>query len=236
MLEKDPDMRISVKEALNHPWFTMESLDMNTLSIENENMMKCFKEVYFNVEHIKPEFNKMKFRPLMGNSTNKLIIVPPGLMKLSADSSSTSEISHKPNKEHNLVKESKYVPIPGSYDTSNFLEDDISEGNDELCFSVNPSLIYNGLRSCRNSHIKYKESHLSPQYRKGNLNNDFAHIKLKLIKENPTLNHNLNAKNFSMALEGEDISEIVPEITGIPAIPSITPHELAKEKWANGNI
>lgn len=56
MLEKDQQLRITAKEALDHPWFTLEQTDRNRLPIAQENMRKYCNGARFNVEKIKPEF------------------------------------------------------------------------------------------------------------------------------------------------------------------------------------
>lgn len=66
LLEKDPRKRLSAKEALNHPWFTLESIGSSPLSIAEKKMSKYCNKGYFDVESIKPEFSAVKFFPLNG--------------------------------------------------------------------------------------------------------------------------------------------------------------------------
>lgn len=60
MLEKSPKMRISAKEALDHPWFTLEQTGDNRLSIAQENINKYCNNGRFNVEKIKPKFGLVR--------------------------------------------------------------------------------------------------------------------------------------------------------------------------------
>lgn len=63
MLEKNPKMRISAKEALDHPWFTLEQTGHNKLSIAQENIQKYCNGGRFNVKKIKPEFGLISAVP-----------------------------------------------------------------------------------------------------------------------------------------------------------------------------
>lgn len=82
MLEIDPEKRLSAKEALNHPWFTLEHIGSNILSIAQENVRKHCSDKYFNLEKKKPEFSsafrtpnlrysdtgkKLNFNPFISN-------------------------------------------------------------------------------------------------------------------------------------------------------------------------
>lgn len=57
MLEKDPQVRISAKEALAHPWFTLEYIETKELAAPHYNIKKYCRESKFNVERIKPNFH-----------------------------------------------------------------------------------------------------------------------------------------------------------------------------------
>ena len=67
MMEKDPRLRINTKDAMAHPWFTLEFTGKNTLSIKKESIDKYFNDQMFNMEKIKPDFYKM---PMLINETS----------------------------------------------------------------------------------------------------------------------------------------------------------------------
>lgn len=64
LLEKDPCSRISAKEALAHPWFTLEFAGPNSLSLAEDKVKKYCGRGYFDVEGIKPDFSAVKFCPV----------------------------------------------------------------------------------------------------------------------------------------------------------------------------
>jgi serine/threonine protein kinase len=64
LVERDPELRISAKEALSHPWFTLEYTDAHSLAIAEFNINKYCNKGYFNVESIKPDFSMVRFIPL----------------------------------------------------------------------------------------------------------------------------------------------------------------------------
>lgn len=68
MLEKNPKLRLSAKEAMNHPWFTLEHFGANKLSIAQANINKYCNERYFNMEDIKPEFGSIVLNHSRDNS------------------------------------------------------------------------------------------------------------------------------------------------------------------------
>lgn len=67
LLEVDPAFRISAKDALSHPWFTMETVNMRTLATALENIKKYANDKFFNVEKIKPEFSTLTCTPLFNS-------------------------------------------------------------------------------------------------------------------------------------------------------------------------
>lgn len=62
-----PEERISAKEALMHPWFTLENINESLLSNAQMNMKKYHDENRFNVEKIKPEFSMITCSPLLNS-------------------------------------------------------------------------------------------------------------------------------------------------------------------------
>lgn len=73
LLQKNPRLRLSAREALSHPWFTLEFAGSCTLSLAEENMSKYCNRGYFNLESIKPDFSTVRLSPL--NSTQDLELV-----------------------------------------------------------------------------------------------------------------------------------------------------------------
>ena len=63
LLEKNAEQRITAKEALDHPWFTMEEAVATNLSMAQMNMKKYCNIENFNVEMIKPEFGPIILAP-----------------------------------------------------------------------------------------------------------------------------------------------------------------------------
>lgn len=61
MMNKNPELRINIKEILEHPWFTMELITINNLSSAQNNINKYCNENMFNIERIKPEFGFSKY-------------------------------------------------------------------------------------------------------------------------------------------------------------------------------
>jgi len=65
MVAKNPADRISAKDALKHPWFSMEHNGAVGLSTAQENMRKYNDKNRFNMEKIKPEFSIVTCSPLL---------------------------------------------------------------------------------------------------------------------------------------------------------------------------
>lgn len=132
MLEKDPKLRVTAKEALDHPWFTLEQTEHNKLSIAQENMQKYCNGGRFNVERIKPEFGQLPASPVHDSCDS------PG----SSGSLPDWELSPKAGKS-----EARKVLIPrlGELDRANFGEDEIAENceaeTDRVSSPINKSSV-----------------------------------------------------------------------------------------------
>ena len=67
MTAKNPEERISAKDALKHPWFHVEHTESAGLATAQENMKKYNDKNRFNMEKIKPEFSMVTCSPLLGS-------------------------------------------------------------------------------------------------------------------------------------------------------------------------
>ena len=70
LVAKDPQERVTAREALSHSWFSLEHADSCLLSSALENMKKYHNkqnEHRFNVEKIKPEFSTVTCTPLLNS-------------------------------------------------------------------------------------------------------------------------------------------------------------------------
>ena len=180
MIEKDPNLRISAKDALNHTWFMIEHLDKNSLSLMQENVSKYAG--YFDVETIKPKFGQIKFVPLLNlqdSETNAMSMIslfsPTNNVRSKYGSNASSEVEiddwiNKLNKSKNngSFGEIKLVPIQCNNEDENLEESDISERGYESpngsCTSDTRLFIAKGIRSVTKSPVM-KKSHfeLSPK-------------------------------------------------------------------------
>jgi serine/threonine protein kinase len=122
MLERDPKLRISAKEALDHSWFTLEQTG-NKLSIAQENMKKYCNGERFNVEKIKPVFG---FAPVVP------AVDPCSSGSLPEWDSCEVLEKCKPGSKMNSPKETEFVLRNTEHDTANFEEDEISENSNEV--------------------------------------------------------------------------------------------------------
>lgn len=163
MVNKDPSLRISVKEALEHPWFTMETIGSTSLSMPEINIKKYFDKKCFNVESIKPDFNSIK-SPLLKDNINLL-----GSSSIPKKVFSCLRILPKEKKQENdssssmiELDETKTSSNSCQLDASNFPEDDISESEGRsshmILTPINKSVENKGLSTKYN---KYKEKYLN---------------------------------------------------------------------------
>jgi serine/threonine protein kinase len=79
MVARDPKNRCTAKEALEHPWFSLEHTRNKNLSNAQMNMKKYQAEGRFNVSKIKPEFSMVTCTPLLNsrfNGKDSPLIVP----------------------------------------------------------------------------------------------------------------------------------------------------------------
>ncbi len=65
MLAKNPEERISAKDALAHPWFMLERTNSSLLDTAQANIRKYCQENVFNMKRIKPEFSMITSSPLL---------------------------------------------------------------------------------------------------------------------------------------------------------------------------
>lgn len=65
MVAKNPEDRLTAREALAHPWFHMDHPGAVVLLTAVENMKKYNDQNRFNMEKIKPEFVMVTCTPLM---------------------------------------------------------------------------------------------------------------------------------------------------------------------------
>eukprot|EP00826_Nyctotherus_ovalis_P010352 TRINITY_DN12739_c0_g1_i4.p1 TRINITY_DN12739_c0_g1~~TRINITY_DN12739_c0_g1_i4.p1 ORF type:complete len:374 (-),score=83.88 TRINITY_DN12739_c0_g1_i4:70-1191(-) len=117
MLEKDPRLRITAKEALDHPWFMLEQTEHNKLSIAQENMQKYCNGGRFNVERIKPEFGLLPASPVHDSCDS------PG------SSGSLLDWEPSPKAKKGKAKE-VLIPRLEELDKANFGEDEIAENGE----------------------------------------------------------------------------------------------------------
>ena len=130
MLERNPRLRISAKEALDHPWFTLEQTGHSKLSMAEENMLKYCNGGRFNVEKIKPVFGCVSV--FAGNDSSD----SPASSGSSPDwdSSENADLSQPCNKlklmfnnEEGISKEIELFPRHVNDEIANFHENEISE-------------------------------------------------------------------------------------------------------------
>jgi len=172
LLAKLPELRISAKEALSHPWFTLENTDTHSLTISEVNMNKYFNKKYFNVESIKPDFSKVKFIPFrtlnetkqepcdlsLYKTTSRVNIKRKSKFYEEAKDDSNNKIKEK--FALNMKEDNEFwFNLPPCVDESaNFAESDISEKNDrssvKVCSFPNESLMQKELRSFRKSPLR----------------------------------------------------------------------------------
>ena len=95
MLEKDPNLRINVKDAMEHSWFTLEYSGRNTLSIGKEAVEKYFNEINFDVKKIKPDFHSTPPSPLFHDISSNLIASPIKVKTPDTISKQTAVINKK---------------------------------------------------------------------------------------------------------------------------------------------
>lgn len=67
MVIKDPALRISAKDALQHPWINSDHSGSCILSTAQENMKKYNDKNRFNMEKIKPEFSMVMCTPILNS-------------------------------------------------------------------------------------------------------------------------------------------------------------------------
>ena len=65
MVAKNPEERLTAKDALMHPWFKSEHAGSIVLLTALENMKKYNDKNRFNMEKIKPEFSMVTCTPLL---------------------------------------------------------------------------------------------------------------------------------------------------------------------------
>ena len=184
LLAKLPELRISAKEALSHPWFTLENTDTHSLTISELNMNKYCNKRYFNVESIKPDFSKVKLTPFRTLNEGKKKPCEFGVYKtisranIRRRSNLHEEIKDDANnkikekfalnvKEHN---EFWFNLSPCVDESANFAESDISEKSDrssvKVCSFPNKSLTLKELRSFHKSPLRrpvFSSRALSPE-------------------------------------------------------------------------
>lgn len=71
MLAKNPEERISAKEALKHPWLQLDFAKNNILTSVQENIKKYNNTNRFNMKKIKPEFSMLTCTPLLNGRGNE---------------------------------------------------------------------------------------------------------------------------------------------------------------------
>lgn len=252
MTEKDPKIRISAKEALLHPWFTMECTGSNALSITKENINKYCNEGYFDVENIKPEFNVIRYCPLLDPQDSDINDMSLGSTLSQKHDMSTvaTNISHEQgktphelrdnskkmcNNKIDLLNEANCTLHMNCRDGSDFDEDDISEKADthinKVCYPINKSIAYSGVHNFSNSPL--------------GRNNEPKKISLfrkSIVYEIPKDNGLFKDPELNVS-EGDDCNDMDESIAGIDninpnrknndisPIRSLKPHVLDKNKW-----
>jgi len=149
MVEKEPLLRISAKDALAHPWFTLENNNSNQLSLPQENINKYCGVRYFNIETIKPDFSRTK------NSAIKEL--DKDLLKQDINSSFTKV---NPKFECDLcevIEFSNKLVIPHcERDAFNLEEDDISERSEHELSPLDRIFMTTGVGEFLDSPLKRK--------------------------------------------------------------------------------
>ena len=70
MVAKDPEIRCTAHEALRDPWFSLESINLTSLSNAQDNMKRYQNSYRFHVGKIKPEEFIQSTTPLFSSSAN----------------------------------------------------------------------------------------------------------------------------------------------------------------------
>jgi serine/threonine protein kinase len=144
--KKNPLLRISAKDALAHPWFTLEHNSSNQLSLPQENISKYCGVKYFNMENIKPDFSGVKnteIKKVGEDSTGQDI-----------NSICTSINSKYEYDSYGLIE----IPneLPYERDASNLEENDISERAEHDIISIDRLFMTKGVREYINTPLKRK--------------------------------------------------------------------------------
>lgn len=163
MLERDPHLRISAKDALAHPWFTLEHTSAAQLSLPQENVSKYCGDAHFNVESIKPDFSSVK---AVGLSDVEQSEVSEVLVKHD-ESTAYSNVNLKGEEEsygnievelrklnlrkrYESSKEVKALPGLRGHDASNLEESEIAERGGQNLSLVTRVFATKGIRRLSN--------------------------------------------------------------------------------------
>jgi hypothetical protein len=107
-----PEERITAKDALSHPWFTLENIGSSLLSDAQANMKKYhdgLNENRFNVGKIKPEFSMITCSPLLGLRNQKLDDSP--LLLTKRESKNTSPFQSPIQSPLNSTREAEMKQV-----------------------------------------------------------------------------------------------------------------------------
>ena len=242
MTEKKANLRISAKDALDHPWFTLEHTSSNKLSLPQVNIKKYCNGEYFNLENRKPDFCTAK-----NSSATRLKELAPidcslklfPKNNLSSNfvtfNSKSDEDSHgsiesvlrklKISKRHQFSNKVKLLPIPCTYDASNFEESDISEqGEVSSPCSINRVFMTKGIRGLTKSPEKRESEKRSELKNELNVNSKDTVLnisnakfsatkrmtpKIKELQLSPTT---CSSKEKTLPKHGDNFIEMVNEI------------------------
>ena len=131
MLEKDPLLRITAKEALNHSWFALAFKMYEDSLINKKSQRRCISKS-FNIEEVKPV--SIRLISSFGSDSSKNVCSIPNNFDINEHLKSTlaQEIIYNEKIVTGTIDlqfKSKNKHINEFDDESNFNEDDISERN-----------------------------------------------------------------------------------------------------------
>lgn len=139
MIAKNPETRCTASEALQHPWFSLESTNLTSLSNAQDNMKRYQNDYRFDVGRIKPEeFNIITCTPLLcsrGNIKNSPLLIPDNIKRKAKGTNlptiSQRNVEEKKDNVRDITGMSKVKTQENPLETSeNFSEDEINEGRD----------------------------------------------------------------------------------------------------------
>ena len=125
MLEKCSSSRITIKEALIHPWFTLEWIKENNLSIVQKNLIHHCNTKMFDVGRIKPKSKRQISAINLSKLNEPLSTHPEDCQNHSSLRPIDTEYELNQGLRNHLIQRNK-LPF---YHYKNFYEEDRDESN-----------------------------------------------------------------------------------------------------------